>query len=67
MKVGITPKGLVVAGALLVFYWIIQAGFNHGRYLWGPDKNFSTIFSMGIFTGFYLTALIMTWAYHLLR
>ena len=30
MKVGITPKGLVVAGALLAFAWIIQADFNHG-------------------------------------
>ncbi|HBQ94304.1 MAG: hypothetical protein M1294_06805 [Firmicutes bacterium] len=66
MKLGITPRGLVVGAILLAVYWIIQAGFNRGRYLWGPDKNFSTIFSMGLFTGFYLTALVMTWAYHLL-
>jgi hypothetical protein len=65
MTLGMTPKGLVVGGVLVAVYWIIQAGMSHGRYLWGPDKNFSTILAGGVLTGSYLTALVITWAYHL--
>ena len=43
MKLGMTPKGLMVGGILVAVYWISQADLSHGRYLWGSDKNFSTI------------------------
>ena len=43
---------------LVAVYWISQAVFSHGRYLWGPDKNFSTILAGGVLTGSYLTVLI---------